>query len=132
MAKAICISCGSRKNKLYHKCGGCGFDPTADDQSLVKSMYLSTGRFVTGEETEEEYESQKTYSIELDDIAEQIKNGRSVEYDQNELTRLQEQLSLVRSIPFTTVRGAVVRIFLPAFVLLGVLLLIISILRCCR
>ncbi len=132
MPSAICISCGARKRTAYQRCRRCGFDPTKDDTSLVKSVYLSTGRYYSGSETEGEAAEQARYSTELDHIAELLESGHEIEYDADELARLREQLRLVRSVPRIAVWGAVFRLFLPAFVLGAILLVLVVVLRVLR
>ena len=111
--KAICISCGAPKRAPYKRCRRCGFSPTVNDMSLVKSVYLSTGRFATGEETGQEVERQLRYSKELDDIGAVIRAGNQIEYDEDELTRLKKELAVMRSVPIAAVWGVVFRTFLP-------------------
>jgi hypothetical protein len=129
MSKCICISCGAQKRAPYARCRCCGLDPSTDEASLVKSVYLSTGRFVTGSETDEEEERKAQYAAELDDLARALRSGKQVNYDPDELARLSAQYRLMKSVPRRAIWGAVFRTFLPAFALGAVLLLAILFLR---
>ncbi|MGE5194243.1 MAG: hypothetical protein ACM3U2_17255 [Deltaproteobacteria bacterium] len=114
MTEAICLRCGSRKRRPWHQCSQCGFDPRDDNDALVKSVYLSTGRF-------ENPEQHDKYRHELEAIGEQLCAGQSIEFDREELARLAAQHELVQSVPFVALLGAVTRLFLPAIAFIGVL-----------
>ena len=129
MVKAVCIACGAAKGAPYRRCRHCGLDPTSDDLSLVKSVYLSTSRYVTGEETEDEIRNQREYSKELDGIADRLSRGDRIEYDEEELARLKENLDLMRSVPRAAVWGAVFRTFLPGFLFVAAIWLLYVLLQ---
>ena len=50
MTKAVCISCGTIRSEVWDECDECGFNPERDEESQVKSYYLSTARYETAEE----------------------------------------------------------------------------------
>lgn len=115
----ICIRCGEEKKQPWQKCPRCGFDPSTDEAGLVKSVYLSTGRY-------EDPDDQSRYEIELRRIAEAIKNGRNVEYDAAELERLRQQEQAVEHFsPW----GPLFRLFLPAILFIGALVVVYLVLR---
>jgi hypothetical protein len=109
VADAICIFCGASKRRPADRCKECDGDPTTDVESLVKSVYLSTGRF-------ESEDAQSQYSIELDDIGARLRRGIRVQYDANELKRLDEQRHAVQSVTRSQVWSAVLRFFLPGII----------------
>lgn len=129
MTNAICISCGARKIAPYEKCCHCGLDPSKDDTLLVKSVYLSTGRYVSGDETEEEADQQKRYSKELDRFGQMLENGQPIEYDDEEMARLQKNLDLMRSISRPRVWGALFRFAIPGMIFVGAIWLVYILLR---
>lgn len=122
MVDAICLRCGSPKKQPWKRCGGCGYDPAQEEMSLVKSVYLSLGRF-------EDAADRAAYREELDDIGQRIRAGESVIFDEEVLQRLKAQKRLVESVPLSAVWFAVLRLFLPAIGGLLVLLAILLILR---
>lgn len=94
---------------------------------------MSTGRYARGEETEDEQEATKAYSIELDRIALLIKSGHDIVYDEQELHRLDEERRLMESVPHRAVWQA---LFLELFravwiigLMLGIICLIIVLLK---
>jgi hypothetical protein len=109
MKKAICIACGSRKRAPYAPCCRCGFDPGVDDESLVRSVYLSTSRYPLPEQKEE----RQQYAKQLDMYAEMIRRRQQIVFEEAELARLAANLVLMRSVPRAAVWGAVFRLFLP-------------------
>lgn len=111
MAEAVCIRCGARKSAPWRVCDRCGYDPTIDDDALLKSVYLSAGRF-------SEPDKKKRYRSELDRIAVSIEQGKQPTFDEVELLRLKAQKALVGSVPTSVVWRAVLRFFLPAIGLL--------------
>lgn len=122
MARAICVRCGYAKSKPWRKCRHCGLDPTQDDEALVRSVYLSTGRYDTEED-------QRAYEEELDAVGRAIRSGGSVTYDSAELERLRGQRRAVENYaPWSVVW----RLFLPAGLLIGGLLVVYAILRFVR
>ena len=122
MAQAICISCGRPKPLPWKICRSCRFDPTKDDTSLAKSVYLSTGRFSENDEKEQ-------YARQLDDLGQRIANGESIEYEHGELNRLRAQKVYFESVPMRVVWGAVGRLFLPGIVFLLILVVVWFLLR---
>lgn len=114
MAKALCVNCGHVKAKPYVKCGHCGFDPTQSEEALVRSVYLSTGRYQEPHDAEE-------YASELDRIGEGIRRGESVEYDAHELERLRLQKRMVSHVTFRPLCGVLLRFFLPGVIFLLIL-----------
>ena len=122
MIKAICISCGTRKSAPWKKCSHCGLDPSTDEMALVKSVYLSVGRF-------EDPDQQRRYSEELEHLGTSLRDGGVVEYDGGELHRLRKQKKALDGVPMSSVWGAVFRLFLPGIATV-VLLLVVFLERC--
>jgi hypothetical protein len=120
--EAICIACGAEKRRPWEPCAACRFDPASERHALVRSVYFSSGRF---EDTDE----QVAWVRQLPSIAELIRSGRAPVCDENELRRLDEQLSGVEH----TTSGALVeyllRVFAPAGLLIGALIIIWLLIR---
>ena len=125
MAEAICLRCGMAKSRAWKPCKRCSFDPTIDDQSLVRSVYLSTGRFTDPAE-------QACYRKELNEIGRLIEEGVTPEFVEADLVRLATQKTRVDSIGPLTVWGAVFRLFLPAIAFLAFLFALAFIIRLAR
>jgi hypothetical protein len=92
---------------------------------MVKSVYLSTGRF-------DEAEDKERYEKELEEVGHQIRRGENICYDEAELARLLAQKHLVERIPARVVWTAIGRFFLPGLVFLVLLLAIWYLLRLLR
>ena len=88
---AIYIKCGARKSLPYEKCPNCAFDLQHDREDLVKSVYLSSGRFDSQSDKEK-------YSGELNSYSERLRSGLSIEYDQAEIERLDMQLTEIEAL----------------------------------
>lgn len=112
---AVCINCGKGKAAPFDKCRACGFLPRLEDD-LVKSIYLSTGRYDTPEE-------QISYLSELEQASRALMAGYSVRFVPEELVRLRQKR--LADEPLTVV----LRIIRPAIIVLAVLLLLPWIVR---
>ena len=110
--KAICIRCGQAKDFPWRPCSACGLDPQGDEATMVKSVYLSIGRF----ENEAE---QRAWELELAILAEQIRRGGGVEFDKQELTRLLAQKHAVGSISRWHLIIYLGRVFMPGLAILA-------------
>lgn len=93
---------------------------------MVKSVYLSIGRYPDGDER------QREYAQTLTEIADQIRRGTEPQFEHDELERLRAEREFVRSVPARAVWGAVAQFFLPAVIVIGVLLAVLWILRAFR
>lgn len=125
MAEAICLRCGAAKSRPWQKCRRCGFSPEADQDCLVKSVYLSVARFDDSARAAE-------YEAVLDVVGKRIRAGHEPEFDLAELDRLAKQREVVESVPMSAVWGALFRFFLPGLGVLIVLVLIALYLRTLR
>jgi len=125
MAEALCLRCGGAKRNPWRACRRCAFKPAPRSDELIRSIYLSTGRF-------EDPEEAAAYREELDHVAEAIRAGLAVSYDESELMRLRARAAAFTSIPSSAVWGAVFRLFLPAIAVVGLLLLATRLLRFLR
>ena len=96
-----------------------------DEDALVKSVYLSSGRY-------EDEEERARYMEELDGIGALIRNGRPPSFDLQELKRLQQQKRDVESVSWLSVFYALFRIFLPGIIFLAILYGLILLLRLWR
>jgi hypothetical protein len=121
-ADALCARCGSAKRRPWRKCARCGLDPALDEELLVQSVYLSVERFEDGGE-------RQRYRKELGELAQRMRAGERPAFDQRELARLRKQRRLVASVPFSAVLGALFRLFLPAIVVIAILVAIILVRR---
>lgn len=119
---AVCIKCGAFKNAPWKTCSRCHLDPTQREGDLLRSVYLSVGRFADPEE-------QKRYRETLVEIARGIEGGQLPEFDAAELERLRKEKVLVDSVPARAVWGAVIRMFVPAILFLLLLFLVLLLLR---
>jgi hypothetical protein len=116
--KALCIRCGTVKSSVWRRCSICGFDPRrTDEESMVKSVYLSTGRF-------EEPSEQTRYADDLDRISTEIRSGKQIDFEPDELKRLLLQKRVVESIRPHHLLLFLARFFAPAIVMIAVLWLI--------
>jgi hypothetical protein len=125
MAQAICLRCGKQKQAPWEKCNRCGYDPSGDEEALIRSVYLSVGRFT-------EPERKATYRTELDRMGLALERGEQVIFPDAELTRLRAKKKSFNSIPRSAVWGAVLRLFLPAMGLLLLLFVAAYLLRIYR
>jgi hypothetical protein len=113
VADAVCVKCGAPKPQAWSRCGGCAFDPSDDNESLVRSVYLSVGRF-------DDEASADAYRRELDSIGATLQKGQTISFDEDELIRLRAQKRTFESIPVSAVwRTIVMRILLPAVLFIG-------------
>lgn len=119
---AICLRCGTGKELPYETCIGCGFQPTDEDESLLKSVYLSLGRYDTPEE-------QSRYKLELIALAEQIRRGEEIEFDGDGLRRLQMQKAELEHLSYAGVTKLLFRILFPGLLFLLVLIGVLVILK---
>ena len=119
---AICMRCGHAKQQPSRKCRHCGL---ADDEMLVRSVYLSPERF-------DDPDEQRKYAEELLALSEALKSGRQVDFDEHELQRLREQLQAVNEVRWRHVFVALFRIFLPMIIVLATLYGVILLLRSMR
>jgi len=120
---AICIQCGETKKAAYQKCNACGFDPAQREEDLVKSVYLSVGRY-------EDEEDRQRYLEELRLMGRTLREGdEMIEYDPLELNRLEKQRRVIDAIPTSAPWGAVLRFLLPGIILLAILWFAIFLLR---
>ena len=122
MASALCPRCGTTKKRPWEACKRCGLDPAADEDALLRSVYLSVERFDDGDE-------RRRYRRELDALGERLRAGRSVAFDEAELGKLRERKRLVESVPAAAVWGAVFRLFLPVIVVVAILVAILLLRR---
>lgn len=114
---AVCLQCGEAKNAPNEQCGGCGYHPT-DDESLVKSFYLSLRRY-------DEPAEQSQYAYELEKLAKQLREGNEIAFDKVDIARLQKQKAEVESVSELGVLRYLFGVFSPGLLfillLLGVL-----------
>lgn len=113
MSTAICLRCGASKRAPYSVCPKCSLDPAGRVEDLVRSVYLSAGRFADDDPR------QRTYPAELRTYAKEIAGGREIHFDEAELRRLNAQLQNIRAVPRSAVWMAVIRLFLPAVWFVG-------------
>lgn len=111
---AICLRCGETKDAPDEKCGGCGYHPK-DNESLVKSVYLSIGRY-------DAPAKQMEYRYELQKLAKQIREGNIVAFDSVEIIRLQKQKIEVETVSDLGGVRYLTKVFLPGFLFLLLLL----------
>lgn len=93
----------------------CGFRPGEETDDLVKSVYLSVGRYDTEEE-------RTRYRTELEMIASRLREGHGFEFDPTELERLRMQKGHVESISTGSLVRYLLRVFLPGIIFLLILI----------
>jgi hypothetical protein len=124
--KALCIRCGTIKSRIWRPCSTCGFDPRrADEESMLRSVYLSTVRF-------DEPSEQRRYANELDHISDDIRNGRQINFEPEELRRLLVQKRVAESVRTRDVLWFLARIFAPAVGIIAALWLLYAVLALFR
>jgi hypothetical protein len=80
---------------------------------LIKSVYLSVGRFSNDENPE--------YQDELDIIAEKIRGGVSIDYNQECMERIGNESKMILSVPWYAPWIVVLKVFGPIF---GIIIII--------
>lgn len=118
---AICLKCGDWKSNPLDRCSSCGFVPHPGSDDEVKSVYLSVGRF-------EDEDERNQYKSELGKIRDSIRSGKAISFDENEMVRLKEQRHFIRSTSPASAWKAVLKLFLPAVLILAGLLALLLIL----
>jgi hypothetical protein len=111
---AVCVRCGAIKPLPYETCIDCGFQPEHDSEDLVKSVYLSTGRYDSPTD-------QTRYEAELRHMSQQIAKGIDLAYDENDLMRLRAQKAEVECVDERAAVRYVFRILFPGFVFILIL-----------
>jgi len=107
---AICIRCGAKKHSAWKTCGNCGLDPNGDTNDLIKSVYMSIGRYEDADERQAEWQR------ELEHIGNVINNGGFPEYEELELKRLNEQRIMIENTQLPSVTVILLKIFWPGIV----------------
>lgn len=118
---AVCLKCGESKDAPYKRCNQCGFNPT-DDDSLVKSVYLSVGRYDTPDE-------QSRYEYELNELAKEIRSGHEIAFDRVDIDRLRRQKIEVESVSDAGVLRYLLRVFFPGLLVLLILVGVLVVLK---
>jgi hypothetical protein len=125
VADALCLKCGEPKGLPWKRCRSCNFDPTGDEESLVRSVYLSVARF-------NEAAASGSYRKQLDAMGAALRAGQSIDFDPGELARLRRERAALESVPISAVWLTIVRFFLPAVLFIGGLLGLSYLLRALR
>lgn len=105
MVEAICIRCGEGKTYPWKKCSFCGLDPNLNDDLIIKSVYLSEGRF-------DEEDDRILYREYLKNISLKIKNGQEFIFNKRELDRLRDQRRIIMNIKWYSPWIVVFRVLL--------------------
>jgi len=87
VARAICLRCGAAKRQSTTACKSCGLDPRGDPRVVAQSHLLSIDRYEDGTD-------RKRYARELDDIADRIRAGEQVTFEESEIEREIEVIEL--------------------------------------
>lgn len=119
------MQCGNKKATPWEACPKCGFDPTTNEDALVKSVFLSVGRFSKAS-------AKARYRKALDGISATIERGEAPPFEEGELMRLKRQKALVERVPASMAWEAVVRLFLPAIGIIALLFVLGYIIRALR
>lgn len=118
---AACLKCGEGKDAPHDRCSWCGYQPVGDDD-LVKSVYLSLGRYDTQSERSQ-------YAHELERIAQQIRIGHSPIFDAVELVRLQKQRLDVETVDDLGVLRYLIHFLLPGILIVAGLFGVLAVLK---
>ncbi len=110
MTLAICIQCGTLKNRPIQKCPSCGFEPKTDEDK-AKSLILSLNYEIDGE-----YRGKS--KDELLAIGQQIREGKSYHFDPPEVGTVIAYAKHVQSIPRSVLFADFVKWIGPAALIL--------------
>jgi hypothetical protein len=116
----------SLEENFPFECASCGFRPEEGSKDEVKSVYLSLGRY---EDLYDNDANEERYRSELEKSSALIKAGGEIDFDEKELQRLEEQRRLVYSVTTVQILYGLFRLFLPAFIIIGVLTLLYYLLK---
>lgn len=112
---AICLKCGEEKNFPWENCSSCNFIPSGSD--LIKSVYLSQGRF-------DDEKMQNEYKEELKKYSLQIKKNVKIRYDKNELKRLGKEKIIIEKFN-PSIFSILFNFFLPSVILFFLIVLLL-------
>ncbi len=118
----ICMKCGGEKTNPWQECVQCKFCPAPMSDDLVKSVYLSVGRFETFEEREK-------YKGDLKELGGQLSRGQSILFDEAEIDRLTEQMKLVEQTKVHDLVVVILKLLVPAILFLLVLWILYTFLK---
>lgn len=121
--KALCIKCGAFKATPWESCPECKFLPV--DEDLVRSVYCSSGRFVSDPERRIAYEH------ELLKMSADIRSGTPLVLDCHELARLRAEREVIHACN-PSVAKILFRISLPAIVMFMAFFVLLLIRYCHR
>ena len=126
MPEAVCIVCGEGKSSPWEVCEVCKFDPKRSQDSLVKSVYLSTGRY-------DDECSKKIYRNYLNEIAMDIKGRNVIQFHEPDIDRLKRQMNMIKDVkwyyPWISVGEYIVKYSLKSFIIFLIIFLIIKAMR---
>ncbi len=89
---------------------------------MVKSVYLSVGRYDT-------LDKQSQYASELRDLAKQIRDGREVAFDLEDLSQLANQKAMLESVSMAGALRYLARVLLPGILVLLLLIAVLIVLK---
>ena len=110
------------KNAPYARCKQCGLQPQGGSEDELRSVYFSLGRI--GDSGDRD-----ALLTELQECSNAIRAGETTHFSPDDLKNLEMQRDQFRSIRYSQVWAAVFRLFLPAFIFLSILWIIVAILR---
>jgi hypothetical protein len=126
MPEAVCIVCGEGKSSPWKVCKSCRFDPKTSSDALVKSVYLSTGRY-------DDQTCKDKYRNELSRISEDIRSGFPIIYEKSDVIRLNDQMNSVNTVkwysPWIVVAEFFTKFSIKIFIALFIIFSIIKFIR---
>jgi hypothetical protein len=114
--RAICIRCGTTKRRAKTACGHCGFRPTSDID-VARSIYLSSERFFAAE-------PHPAWEAQMQEAQQRLRAAEPVWYDEGTLQEILATKALVRSVPWWSPVGALLKLWIPIVVVIAALLLV--------
>ena len=129
MPLVICGKCGSEKKAPQSKCRSCGFHPRAAEER-AQALYLSHGMFTEDQRQETpELVPSEISQDQLEEIALEIKSGKSHQFDPARFNVLLAQHAAVAQVSLQHVAIYLLRFFAPAILLIGGLFVAVRLLR---
>lgn len=126
MQEAVCIVCGEGKSSPWKVCKSCRFDPKSSPDALVKSVYLSTGRY-------DDQMHKNIYRNDLSKISKEIRSGFSIYYEDSDIIRLKNQMNAVNIVkwymPWISVAKLLAKYSISTFIFFFSIFILMKIIR---
>jgi hypothetical protein len=113
MNEAICVQCGAERKAGKSRCKNCGLRPTANQDVLIRSIYLSCDRYCWVPDEIERAALTEVWVAELPTLGERIRSGETLEFPHTELSKINSAASASEDVPLGRLALALLRIFWP-------------------